>query len=212
MITEQGEEPSFLYYIMAGNVKTQRYSADGKEATIRMLGPGETFMEDAVFTGAVSSVYAVAVNSSQMLIIPAQVARRQMLTDPQFSVNILKIISRHYRNAVQQIDCIITKNPVERLGYYFLKLHLEQGSDSMEISLPFQKSTIANHLGITPETFSRALAQIKKMGIDVDQEKLTLRDAYTLCHFCDHDVGHDCPHYNTAECSLCPSEKGKSCH
>lgn len=212
VITEQGDDPAFLYYIMAGNVKTLRYSPEGKEATIRMLGAGETFMEDVVFTGGASPIHAVAVNNSQMLIIPAQMVRRQALSDPQFSLNLLKIISRHYRNAVQQIDCIVTKNPVERLGYYFLKLHLEQGSDSMEISLPFQKSTIANHLGITPETFSRALAQIKKMGIDVDQEKLTLRDVYALCHFCDHDMGHDCPHYNTPECSLCPNEKGKSCH
>ena len=94
--------------------------------------------------------------------IPAETIRRHALQDSQFACNLLKIVTKHYKNTMQQIDSIITKSPVERLGYFFLKLHMEQGSESMEIALPFPKSTIANHLGITPETFSRALGQIKK--------------------------------------------------
>ena len=157
-------------------------------------------------------MHALTVESSRLLMIPAETTRRRALTDPQFACNLLKIMGHHYKNAVQQIDSIITKSPVERLGYYFLKLHMEQGSESMDIALPFPKSTIANHLGITPETFSRALAQIRKMGIDVENDKLTLRDAYALCHFCDPDTAQDCPRYNTDECSLCTDKKRTHCH
>jgi len=211
-ITAQGDDATYLFYILKGSVKTQRFNSDGKEATIRMLGAGETFMEDAIFIGSKSPVYAITTRDSRLLMIPAETVRRRALSDPQLACNLMKILSRHYKNAIQQIDSIVTKSPVERLGYYFLKLHMEQGSDSMDIALPFQKSTIANHLGITPETFSRALSQIKKIGIDVDHEKLTLRDAYALCHFCDADMATDCHRFNTPDCHLCPDKKHKNCH
>lgn len=211
-IIAQGDDVTCMFHILSGGVKTQRFNSDGKEATIRMLRAGDVFMEDAVFIGFRSPVHATTVSNSRMLMIPAETVRCRALADPQFAYNLLKILSRHYKNAIHQIDGIVAKSPVERLGYYFLKLHMEQGSNSMDIALPFQKSTIANHLGMTPETFSRALSQIKKMGIDVEQEKLTLRNAYALCHFCDLDTAQDCPRFNTDECHLCSDKKRGHCH
>lgn len=210
-VVQQGDAPAYLYYIIEGSIKTVRYGTDGEESTIRMLLPGETFMDAVIFMGGKSPVNAVTLEDSRLMLIPAEAVRRHALQDAQFACNLLRIVTKHYKNAMQQIDSIVTKNPVERLGYYFLKQHLEQGSESMNIALPFQKSTIANHLGMTPETFSRALGQIKKMGIDVDQEKLTMRDAYALCHFCDPDTAHSCPKFETESCPL-TNDKTKNCH
>lgn len=210
-IIQQGDTPTHLYFIIEGSIKTVRYSTEGEEATIRMLRTGETFMDAVIFMGGKSPINAMTLEDSRFLMIPAETVRRHALYDAQFACNLLRIVTKHYKNAMQQIDSIITKSPVERLGYYFLKQHLEQDPQSMDIALPFQKSTIANHLGMTPETFSRALAQIKKMGIDVDQENLTLRDAYALCHFCDPDTAHSCPKFQTDSCPL--NADGKhSCH
>ncbi len=215
-IIQQGDNPAYLYYIIKGRIKTMRYSAEGEEATIRMLKAGETFMDAVIFMGGKSPVSVKALDDSKLLMIPAEAVRRHALHDSQFACNLLKIVTKHYKNAMQQIDSIVIKNPIERLGYYFLQQHLEQGSESLEVALPFQKSTIANHLGMKPETFSRALSQIKKMGIDVDQEKLSLRDAYVLCHFCDPDTAQDCPQFNTEKCPLTPGDPcgsgRKSCH
>ncbi|MBI2234124.1 MAG: cyclic nucleotide-binding domain-containing protein [Micavibrio aeruginosavorus] len=210
-LIQQGDTPTHLYFIIEGSIKTVRYSTEGEEATIRMLQAGETFMDAVIFMGGKSPINALTLEDSRFLMIPAEAVRRHALHDAQFACNLLRIVTKHYKNAMQQIDSIITKNPVERLGYYFLKQHLEQDPQSMDIALPFQKSTIANHLGMTPETFSRALAQIKKMGIDVDQEKLTLRDAYALCHFCDPDTAHSCPKFETDFCPL-HSDCKTHCH
>lgn len=207
----QGDTPAYLYLIIDGSIKTVRYSPAGEESTMRMLKTGETFMDAVIFMGGKSPINAVTLEECRLLMIPAETVRRHALHDAQFACNLLKIVTRHYKNALQQVDSIVTKNPVERLGYYFLKQHLEQGSESMDIALPFQKSTIANHLGMTPETFSRALSQIKKMGIDVDQEKLTLHNAYSLCHFCDPDTAHNCPKFETDGCPL-TGDSTKICH
>lgn len=214
-ILQQGDEANLLYYILEGKVKTQRYGPDGAEATIRMLSKGDTFMDAVIFMGGKSPIGAQAVENCRLLMIPAETVRRQAIGDSQFACNLLRIVTRHYKTAIQQIDSITTKNPIERLGYYFLRLHIENGSSDMGIALPFKKSTIANHLGMTPETFSRALGQIKKMGIDMDHDKLTLRDAYTLCHFCDSDTASICPRFGSDHCPVTKdanaSDSGK-CH
>lgn len=212
-ILQQGDEAEILYYILDGKVKTQRFSPDGAEATIRMLGKGETFMDAVIFMGGKSPIAAQTVEDSRLLLIPAETVRRQAIGDSQFACNLLQIVTKHYKTAIQQIDSITTKNPIERLGYYFLRLHIENGSNNMDIDLPFKKSMIANHLGMTPETFSRALGQIKKMGIDVGQDKLTMRDAYALCHFCDPDTASACPRFGTENCPVAENGCGSSkCH
>jgi CRP-like cAMP-binding protein len=211
-ILQQGDTPSHLYCIIRGGIRTLRYGAEGQEATIRMLKDGETFMDAVIFMGGQSPINVAAVEDSTLLMIPADTVRRHALHDAVFACNLLRIVTRHYKTAIQQIDSIVIKTPAERLGYYFLRLLLDQGSESMTVSLPFQKALIANHLGMTPETFSRALAQVRKMGIGVDQEKLTLQDAYALCHFCDPDTADACPKANKEGCRLCTSGRGKRCH
>jgi CRP/FNR family transcriptional regulator, dissimilatory nitrate respiration regulator len=199
-IIQQGDEVKYLYFIVEGSVKTLRSSIDGDEATIRMLKAGDTFMDAVIFMGGTSPIRATAIKPSKLLLIPAAIIRNQVLRDGQLGENLLHIVTWHYKNAMQQIDSIVTKTPVERLGYYFLKLHMEQDSESLDIELPFQKSMIANHLGMKPETFSRALKKLKEMGIDVDHEHITMREAYSLCHFCDTDTAFNCPKQGTSDC------------
>ncbi|MEH6358683.1 MAG: cyclic nucleotide-binding domain-containing protein [Pseudomonadales bacterium] len=199
-IVQHGDEVKHLYVIIEGSVKTLRASAEGEEATIRMLTAGDTFMDAVIFMGGTSPIRATAIKQSKLLMIPAHIIRQQVLRDGQLGENLLKIVSGHYKNAMQQIDSIVTKTPVERLGYYFLKLHMEQDPNSMEVELPFQKSMIANHLGMKPETFSRALKKLKSIGIDVDHERISLGDAYSLCHYCDPDTAFSCPKHGTPDC------------
>jgi len=199
-IAAQGEPVRNLFLILEGQVKTTRSNDDGQEATIRLLRPGETLMDAVIFMGSPSPVSAQTMEASSLLLIPADTVRRHVLKDPQFATNMLRIVTTHYKHAMQQIDAIVTKTPVERLGYYLLKQHLEQGVERLELDLPFQKSVIANQLGMTPETFSRALAQIRKLGIDVDQKHIHLKDTYALCHFCDWETFNSCSRNQDSEC------------
>lgn len=211
MLVQQGDEPAHIYFIVDGRVRTLRTSLDGDEATIRMLKPGETCMEAVLFMGGPSPIAVQTVADSNLLLIPGSFVKNFVLQNNQFANNLLRIVTRHYKTAMHQIDAMTIKTPVQRVGYYFLQKHMEQGSNNMAFELPFKKSTIANHLGITPETFSRALGQIKKMGVDVDGEKIRLKDAYALCHFCDLDTAHHCTLSSKEDCPHCPMQ-AESCH
>lgn len=207
MLVQQGDKPTHVYFIVEGRVRTLRTGIDGDEATIRMLVSGDTCMEAVIFMGGPSPITVQVAEDSRLIQIPADFVKKFVLQQHQFATNLLKIVTYHYKNAMHQIDAVTIKTPIQRIGYYFLQKHLEQGFDNMEIELPFKKSTIANHLGMTPETFSRALGQIKQKGLDVEGEKIRLREVYTLCHYCDLDTAHDCTLSNKKNCVLCPKEE-----
>lgn len=205
ILVQQGDLPEGVYVVLEGTIKTLRLSDQGEEATIRMLQSGDTCMEAVLFMSAPSPISVEAMTKCKLLIIPEKVIKKHVMADTQFAVNILRIVTRHYKNAIHQIDGMQIKSPLQRIGYYFLIKHLEAGHESLDLTLPFKKQVIANYLGITPETFSRALKQMREMGINVTDDTIRMKDAYALCHFCDADTAALCPKHKD-DCGNCPRQ------
>ena len=203
LLIQQGDTPSHVYLVIEGSLRTFRIDEEGKEATIRMLHPGDTCMDAVVFMNSPSPINVQMSSDSQLLMIPERVIRAHVLEDAQFATNILRIVSRHYKNAMHQIEAMNIKSPLQRVGYYFLMRSLEEGKDNLTFKIPFQKQTIANYLGMTPETFSRTLKQLRELGVNVEDETITLADAFRLCHFCDTDTVHLCPLNTHEKCRKC---------
>ncbi|MFA5593382.1 MAG: cyclic nucleotide-binding domain-containing protein [Micavibrio sp.] len=203
ILVQQGDAPEGIYLIIEGSAKTLRLNEEGGEATIRMLGAGDTCMEAVLFMGGPSPISVQTLSKCKLLMIPEKIVRGHVLADAKFAVNILRIVTRHYKNAMHQIDAMQIKSPLQRVGYYFLTKHLEAGHEDLQFTLPFKKQIIANYLGMTPETFSRTLRQMKAIGVSVEDDMIRLQDAYSLCHFCDSDTASQCPGYGD-DCSECP--------
>lgn len=203
-LVQQGDQPIHMYFIVEGCIKTVRKNADGEETTIHMLEAGDTCMDSVIFMGGPSPIDVQVTENARVMQISANFVKKFVLQEQQFAANLLKIVAQHYKKTMHQIDAMSIKKPVQRVGYYFLQKHVAQGANNMEFELPFRKSTIANHLGMAPETFSRALKQIKKMGIEVEGEKIRMKEAYALCHFCDLDTAHECTLSSKENCPLCP--------
>jgi CRP-like cAMP-binding protein len=204
LLVQQGDMPEAMYLLLEGNIKTLRFNENGEEATIRMLGAGDTCMEAVLFMGGPSPISAQTLTNCRILMIPAGIVRLHVLEDAQFALNIIRIVTRHYKNAMHQIDAMSIKSSLQRVGYYFLTKHLESGHDNLEFTLPFKKQTIASYLGMTPETFSRTLKQMKSMGIDVGDDFIRMKDAFSLCHFCDSDTAALCSRHDQVDCKSCP--------
>ncbi len=49
--------------------------------------------------------------------------------------------------------------------------------------MPYEKSLIANRLGMKPESFSRALGKSSEFGVTVDRESVRIRDVDRLAAF-----------------------------
>src|ERR1700747_1315393 len=65
----QGEEGERCFAIVSGTVKLSAYHADGREAVLAVLGPGDVFGELALFDEAPRSADATALEDSELLSI-----------------------------------------------------------------------------------------------------------------------------------------------
>lgn len=204
LLIQQGDTPTHLYLIIKGSLKTLRTNEDGAESIIRLLKSSDTCMEAVIFMGGPSPINVQVIDDAQLLLIPSAFVKTHVMEDTQFAANIIKVVTRHYKSALHQIDGMSIKSPVQRVGYYLLEQHLENKHSSLMFELPFKKSLIASHLGMTPETFSRTLSKIKTMGIDVQGETIKMKDSFSLCHFCDPDLAHICSSTKQEDCPDCP--------
>lgn len=204
VLVQQSDIPECVFLVLEGSLKTTRINEDGGEAVIRMLEAGDTCMEAVLFMGIPSPINVQTMSATKVLKIPDSIVKKHVLEDPAFAVNLLRIVTRHYKNAMHQIEAMNIKTPLQRVGYYFLLKHIEQGHENLDFKLPFKKQVVANYLGMTPETFSRTLKQMKDIGIEVEEDTIRMQDSFALCHFCDSDTSSLCTRHDQMECEKCP--------
>lgn len=207
ILVQQGDTPEFVILVLSGSIRTLRMDDSGKEATIRMLQPGDTCMEAVLFMGGPSPITVQSVGESRLIFIPKHIVKSLAARDAPFANNLLRIVTYHYKNAMHQIDAMNIKTPVQRVGYYLLVKFLERGKGNLEFFFPFKKSIIANYLGMTAETFSRTLCKMKNIGVTIHEEKVQIKTPYDLCLFCDSDTEALCGEKNKKSYASCPHHR-----
>ena len=203
ILVHQSAWPQNLYVVLKGQLKTSLINDEGSELTLRMLEPGNTCMAAILFMGNPSPVTVQTYGDTTLWVMPGPLAKKLILEDPEFAANMLRIAIARYRKSIDHIHTIALKTPLQRIGHYLLSEHISHGAKDLSFELPYKKSIIASYLGMTPETLSRSFARIKNLGIGIDGQKVCLKDAFALCHFCDLNAGETCPIADKENCPKC---------
>ena len=189
----QGETLSRYYLILEGWVKLYKSTEAGDEAVLQMLSAGDSLMEAAVFLNIPSLVSAQVVQDAKLLSLPAPIIRQSLLDNKNLALNMIGGLSMRSQGFIRQIEHSRLKTATERVGWFLLKLGMEQnGGKANAITLPYDKSTIASYLDMTPETFSRTLKRFKNKGFRIQNDKITKPDPKALCTFCDETLAEAC--------------------
>jgi len=189
----QGETLSRYYLILEGWVKLYKSTEAGDEAVLQMLSAGDSLMEAAVFLNIPSLVSAQVVQDAKLLSLPAPIIRQSLADNKRLALNMIGGLSMRSQGLIRQIEHSRLKTATERVGWFLLKLGMEQnGGKANSITLPYDKSTIASYLDMTPETFSRTLKRFKNKGFRIQNDKITKPDPKALCSFCDEALSEAC--------------------
>ncbi|MBL4602220.1 MAG: nitrate- and nitrite sensing domain-containing protein [Emcibacteraceae bacterium] len=196
----EGELPNRLYIILDGWVKLYKGNSNGEETIVQMLTSGDMVAESAVFLNAPFPISAQVAKNAQILTLPAQIIRENVKSNNDLAVNVLTGMSVHSQLMIQGMESIRLKSATERVGWFLLKLLLEQGRVPDMVELPYDKSLIASYLDMKPETFSRTLKKFKQKGFEIRKDAVILPHVKALCGFCDSDVVGICSMHGTPEC------------
>lgn len=120
------------------------------------------------------------------LSITSQAFARCVQADVRTAFAMLGSLSMRLRTLVQQIEQLQVQSAPQRVGGFLLKL-CPAGAGNASFMLPLEKSLVARRLGIQPETFSRALAKLRPIGVEVQGAVVSVSDIDALREFCQED-------------------------
>ncbi len=200
----EGEAPNRLYIILNGWVKIFKGTSDGDETILQMLSAGDAILESAVYLNTNFPMSAQVVEDCVLLSIPAPILREQLRNNNDLALNLLASMSYRSQGLIRQIENARLKTVDERVGWFLLRLLLESGVKTKNISLPYDKSMIASYLDMKRETFSRALKRLKTRDFKIENDQIIIPDLYSLCGYCDEEIAAECP---ISDCDKCEVDK-----
>ncbi len=170
-----GEQASGFYVVHNGAVNVHRVSSEGKEQVIRVFYPGEAFGEVVLAEGAHYPASAVAIESTQVILISRSFFRECIHQDPDLALRILASMSLHLKYLVETTEDLKLKQAESRVAQWLLRQSRDSRTKPPVITLPMTKRLLASQLGITSETFSRVLARLREEElIQVEGKAITL--------------------------------------
>ncbi|WP_419786060.1 Crp/Fnr family transcriptional regulator [Pseudodesulfovibrio sp.] len=168
-----------LHVLLSGKVKLFKVSEEGKEQTIFVFGPGEPFCLCSSFSDGRLPANLGALEDSEVLYIAPTQYEAMVREDPSILLNMMRVMARRLKEAMDMIDSLSLKQIPSRLAAYFLSRH-NNGLVALDISY----RELAKIIGVTPEALSRALRKMNEDGVlAVDGNEVTILDETALAAY-----------------------------
>lgn len=201
----QGDEASSFFVVISGWVKLFRNTAEGEEALVSLFTRGDVFGEAALFNGSTYPLSAQAADECKSVIIPGSTLRERALKNSDITTRMMASMSREIMNLQRQNEHMSLMSAPQRVGCLLLQLSAKMLGNGGTMTFPYDKSLAAARLGMKPETFSRALAQLKPVGItnkgvEIGIESFEKLSAFS-CSNCTALPG-ECAGFRCADCPL----------
>jgi CRP-like cAMP-binding protein len=153
----EGAPGEAMFLLAQGRVGLHKLTADGREIVIKVIKPGEVFAEVILFEERLYPVTAVALTD----VLVFQLRRGDLLgllQQEDFRNDFIAMLLRKQRYLAEKIRQLTSQDVEERLRAFLREQYGERDRIAAEIN----KKQMAGAIGITPETLSRLLLQLKR--------------------------------------------------
>lgn len=183
---------SHIYLVVDGWVKLFRETLDGDEAVIDVVNKGQLIGETCLFSETNYPFDAEIIEDATLIVLPTDKLRQLANENHAFSLALLNLLAQNQTRHEHEIEHRNLQNAPQRIGCFLLRLCKQGQTAPITLRLPYDKQLIASRLGMKAETFSRALAKLRKeVNLTVEGSNVTINDLDGL-------VSHVC-----AACSSC---------
>lgn len=179
VILFQDDPGDSLFVLRAGRVKVVLIGEDGREVILGVLEPGAHFGELALIDDQPRSAHVIAMEDAQLLVLRREDFRRRVEANPTVAWALLTELSRRLRRADVKIGGLVLLDVPGRIARLLLDLADESGSE--QIAKPLTHQTIAQMIGASRETVSRAMKDFQDAGlIRVERRRISIGDRDAL--------------------------------
>ena len=163
----EGDPAQFVGVVLDGAVQILREDYYGNRSVLTVLEPGELFAE--VFSCAglkAMPVSAISIKNSTVLLLNCRqlfaVCENTCRFHNQLLQNLLQVMAMKNLAMTQKIRYMSQKTTKDKLMAFLLDQAKQNGS--LEFTIPYDRQTLADYLGVERSAMSAELSKLKKIG------------------------------------------------
>lgn len=160
LLFQEGDPADTIWIIRCGQVKLCRYEADGREQIIGIFDRYEAIWEGLFLDNSTYPYSAECLTPVEACGIHLK-ALRAVLASPEVAMDVIVMLSRKLHDANIRNVLLTTRKPESRVAGFLL--YRKERSTEAWISLKLED--IAASLNLRPETVSRKLRELEKLGL-----------------------------------------------
>lgn len=178
VIFREREPCDFFYCVLRGYVRLYRQNGNGRQADIRLCGPGDTFAECFLYADGEYRYNAQATETAYLARFETQ--KVQWLAERHAEINkaMVGVIAAHLLDSIECLANDRLQTAPQRLASYLLNACTDGQAASLR--LPFAKNLLAGKLGLAPEALSRAFSTLRGAGVTVHGRLIEIHDPEAL--------------------------------
>ena len=156
------DEPSdYVYQVIRGAVRTYKLLSDGRRQIGAFHLPGDVFGLDP---GSTHRLTAEAITDTTVRLVKRRSLEAAAGSNVRVAHNLWTMTACDLRHAEDHMLLLGRKTAMERVATFLLEMDRRLAKAGM-MALPMCRRDIADYLGLTLETVSRALSQLSDKGI-----------------------------------------------
>jgi CRP/FNR family transcriptional regulator, nitrogen fixation regulation protein len=172
----RGEPAALVYEIMRGAIRSYKRLSDGRRQICAFHLPGDIFGWEI---GPSYRFTAEAIVSTAVRVVRRHSLEYVAATNLQVTQTLLSMASQNLVHAESQMLLLGQKNSLEKIAAFLLEMDRRLAGIGV-LALPMSRRDIADYLGLTVETVSRGLSELRTLGVlrfaDASQRQIVLQD------------------------------------
>ncbi len=161
VLVREGDPASHLINVTSGMVRVSKLLADGRRQIVGFLLPGDFL---GLAAGETYPFTAEAIGEATACRFRRDRYRALLAELPALESALLERASHDLQAAQDHILLLGRKTADEKVASFLIDL-FDRGGGAPEVDLPMTRAEIADYLGLTTETVSRAFTRLRKAGL-----------------------------------------------
>jgi len=157
----EDEPAEFVYKVVSGAVRSYKLLADGRRQIGAFHLPGDLFGLEASNRHQLT---AEAVVETKVVLLKRRTLEALAAQDVQIAYKLWTAAAENLRSAESRMLLLGRKTAQERVASFLVEMDDRCGGKGM-INLPMSRRDVADYLGLTLETVSRAISQMRSSGL-----------------------------------------------
>jgi CRP/FNR family cyclic AMP-dependent transcriptional regulator len=164
-----GENADHLFLLDSGQVKVTKTTADGKELTLQVFGPGELVGMSGLFEPNVTyTATASMLEPGFVRVIPRHALEKLLITNGEYCVEFLRWMAVMNRRMQSKFRDLLLNGKIGALYSTLIRMantYGEEREDGILINLSMTNRDLAQFIGLTRESVNRMLSDLKKLDV-----------------------------------------------